>query len=39
MKKDIHLVQKILLLMIGILSIMLMAVLVLKVHEIHQEKL
>lgn len=39
MKRDIHLVQKILLLMIGILSIMLMAVLVLKVHEIHQEKL
>ncbi len=39
MKKDIHLVQKILLFMIGILSIMLMAVLVLKIHEIRQEKM
>lgn len=39
MKKDIHLVQKILLFMIGILSIMLMAVLVLKIHEIRREKM
>ena len=39
MKKDGHVMQKILLFMIGVLSIILTAVIILKVHEFHQDKL